>query len=596
MAGKLLHSVNLIDARSGESIKAADALRNKVTLLAIAPHWLPMPLRQTMASLVEVVDELQQQGKEIALVYVAVDRDEDMIANLKARGNDRVLDDRPSQECFDDLRKQMSQGWMAVPLEDSATRESLLKDLRSGAGIFHLAVIGEDGEVLTQDGLDVIYKWGAEGFPFSDERIQALEKEAEERKANQSLKSLLVSPDRDFVIANDGSKVKVESLEGKIVALYFSGHWCGPCRSFTPVLARLYKQLKDKGEEFEVVFVSADNDEDAFEEYHKEMPWLAIPFSDSKTRKQLDRIFDIGGIPSLVVLGKDGKTVHTDAVQLVSKHGVDAYPFTPEKLDEIKAEQEKRRAQQTLDSLLVSNSRDFVVTHDGKEVKISELKGKTVGLYFSAHWCPPCRGFTPELVQVYNELKQKNAEFEIIFVSSDRDEGAFKSYFASMPWLALPFSDRESKSELSSYFEVEGIPTLVILGPDGKTLTAAGRRLVGAYKAAAFPFTGSHIEALKSKEMEEANAVAAQLPKEITHSSHPEHPLALVVSAYKGPYGCDVCDQDGTGWVYHCAECSFDIHPKCAKPEIEKKKAEEQEGGGAKKEGWVCEGDVCKKN
>ena len=34
---------------------------------------------------------------------------------------------------------------------------------------------------------------------------------------------------------------------------------------------------------------------------------------------------------------------------------------------------------------------------------------------------------------------------EIIFVSSDRDEEGFDEYFGEMPWLALPFDNREKK-------------------------------------------------------------------------------------------------------------------------------------------------------
>ena len=49
-----------------------------------------------------------------------------------------------------------------------------------------------------------------------------------------------------------------------------------------------------------------------------------------------------------------------------------------------------------------------------------------------------------------------------------------------MPWLALPFKDRSAKSELSSLFEVEGIPSLVVLdkkGTNGKrdVITTSGR-------------------------------------------------------------------------------------------------------------------------
>ncbi len=109
-------------------------------------------------------------------------------------------------------------------------------------------------------------------------------------------------------------------------------------------------------------------------------------------------------------------------------------------------------------------------------MSIDELAGKTIGIYFSAHWCPPCRAFTPNLVKFYNSLKKDGKPFEIVFVSSDRDKKAMYKYMKEMkmPWLALPYGDKHKKS-LSSEFNVRGIPKLVILSSSGELITENGR-------------------------------------------------------------------------------------------------------------------------
>ena len=107
------------------------------------------------------------------------------------------------------------------------------------------------------------------------------------------------------------------------------------------------------------------------------------------------------------------------------------------------------------------------------------LKDKHVGLYFSAHWCPPCQRFTPELAETYKAIKAARGDFELVFVSGDRDAAQSREYFATMPWLALPF-DKKRYEALSSHYEVEGIPTLVLLSPEGKVITTKGRAAVSA--------------------------------------------------------------------------------------------------------------------
>eukprot|EP00878_Enallax_costatus_P028724 GHUV01031060.1.p2 GENE.GHUV01031060.1~~GHUV01031060.1.p2 ORF type:complete len:108 (+),score=27.14 GHUV01031060.1:294-617(+) len=61
----------------------------------------------------------------------------------------------------------------------------------------------------------------------------------------------------------------------------------------------------------------------------------------------------------------------------------------------------------------------------------------------------------------------------------DRSQEQFDKYFATMPWLAVPWRDDQLRSVLSRKFKVQGIPHLVILAPDSTVISANARSAVG---------------------------------------------------------------------------------------------------------------------
>lgn len=120
-----------------------------------------------------------------------------------------------------------------------------------------------------------------------------------------------------------------------------------------------------------------------------------------------------------------------------------------------------------------------LLTKDGLQDTDQKLSGKkVVGLYFSAHWCPPCRQFTPFLNKVYEEMIVQHPEFELVFMSSDREPAAFAQYYGEMSFLALPYEERSTLQAISSKHSVKGIPMLIFLDEEGRLLTSDGRSLV----------------------------------------------------------------------------------------------------------------------
>ena len=111
------------------------------------------------------------------------------------------------------------------------------------------------------------------------------------------------------------------------------------------------------------------------------------------------------------------------------------------------------------------------------QVKFSPKDAPFFGLYFSAHWCPPCRNFTPKLKNFYEVVNKNQKQIEIIFVTSDKSEAEFNEYFGSMPWISLPFKD-ESIDNLKQTFEVMGIPTFLVFNSEGKLIDDKARTTV----------------------------------------------------------------------------------------------------------------------
>ncbi|WP_461532453.1 redoxin domain-containing protein [Sinomicrobium sp.] len=106
---------------------------------------------------------------------------------------------------------------------------------------------------------------------------------------------------------------------------------------------------------------------------------------------------------------------------------------------------------------------------DGKPVSYADYAGKYVFIDFWASWCGPCRAENPNVLKAYNTYKDKN--FTILGVSLDDDEAKWKKAIAEdgLPWTQV--SDLKGfKNEISSYYGIQGIPSTLLIDPEGKII------------------------------------------------------------------------------------------------------------------------------
>ncbi|AEE50468.1 peroxiredoxin family protein [Haliscomenobacter hydrossis] len=113
---------------------------------------------------------------------------------------------------------------------------------------------------------------------------------------------------------------------------------------------------------------------------------------------------------------------------------------------------------------------DFAqATPEGKDMKLSDLRGKYVLIDFWASWCGPCRRENPNVVRMYDQYKGKG--FDILSVSLDnsRDKWLQAIEQDKLAWKHV--SDLKGWSnEVAQMYEVQGIPKTFLIDPQGKII------------------------------------------------------------------------------------------------------------------------------
>ncbi len=110
---------------------------------------------------------------------------------------------------------------------------------------------------------------------------------------------------------------------------------------------------------------------------------------------------------------------------------------------------------------------DFVLKDiHGKEVRLSQFKGKPVLLNFWATWCVPCKEELPSMQRLHDASKN-NGDIQIIAVSVDRSNIERIHLYVRDLNLSFPILLDPDRIARKPYF-VRGLPTSYLIDADGK--------------------------------------------------------------------------------------------------------------------------------
>ncbi|MDF1590170.1 MAG: TlpA disulfide reductase family protein [Desulfobacterales bacterium] len=116
-------------------------------------------------------------------------------------------------------------------------------------------------------------------------------------------------------------------------------------------------------------------------------------------------------------------------------------------------------------------STDDIILNDfiGKEIQLSEFRGKVVFLNFWATWCPDCRTEMPSMEKLHTRFKSKS--FAMVTINLKEPAERVKKFFDSYKLTFIGLLDPNGK--ITTKMAIRALPTTLIIDKNGKILGMA---------------------------------------------------------------------------------------------------------------------------
>ncbi len=107
---------------------------------------------------------------------------------------------------------------------------------------------------------------------------------------------------------------------------------------------------------------------------------------------------------------------------------------------------------------------DFtLITYEGEEIKLSDLRGRIVVLNFWASWCGPCRVEAPALQNVWQRYQDQDVMMlGVAYTDTDSKAQAFIDEFG----ITYPNAP-DTGTRISDWYNIQGVPETFIIDQEG---------------------------------------------------------------------------------------------------------------------------------